>query len=94
TVKENNGALVINKIDNTMMNLHSKTYLELNKDELQREIDYLWGQYDYVTHCEFLPEDFKEKQEKYLWKQISLFTTRYISLVVSYVNDVREGRDR
>ena len=94
TVVEKDGSLVRNKIDSALMNLHSKTYLELDKNELQREIDYLWGQYDYVTHCEYLPEDVKEKQEKSLWEQISLFTTRYICMVVSYVNDTRKGWDK
>lgn len=93
-VKEINGVLVREKINKEMMNLHCKTFMELNRDELQREIDYLWGQYDYVTQSEYLPEDVKEKQEKYLWKQIDLFTGRYISMVVSYVADIQKGWDK
>lgn len=63
-----------------MMHLHSKIFEELNKDELQRELDYLSGQYDYVSICEYLPDDIKAKQITHLWNQIDSLTSRYILL--------------
>lgn len=62
------------------MNLHNKTFMELNKDELQREIDYLFGQYDYVSTCEYLPKDVRLKKARYLWDEIDALSTRYLLL--------------
>lgn len=86
-VIEKDGILVKNKIDKGMMNLHNKPFMELDKNELQREIDYLWGQYDFISQCEELRHDFKTKKAKYLWDQIDLFTKRYISLSIISVGE-------
>lgn len=86
-VIEKDGMLVKQKIDKTMMNLHNKSFMELDKDELYREIDYLWGQYDFVSQCEELPHDFRINKAKYLWDQIDLFTKRYISLSIMSVGE-------
>lgn len=79
-VVEKDGILVKCKIDKGMMNLHNKPFMELDKDELHREIDYLWGQYDFVSQSEELPHDYKIKKANYIWNQIDIMTTRYISL--------------
>lgn len=79
-VVEKDGILVKQKIDKGMMNLHNKPFMELDKDELHREIDYLWGQYDFVSQSEELPKDYKIKKANYIWSQIDIMTTRYISL--------------
>lgn len=86
-VIEKDGMLVKQKIDKYMMNLHNKPFMELDKDELHREIDYLWGQYDFVSQSEELPHDFRIKKAKYLWDQIDLFTKRYISLSIISVGE-------
>lgn len=75
------GILVRPRKKDDAMNLHSKTFIELNAQELQREIDYISGQYDYVSNCEYLPKDIKVKQADYLWKELDALTTRM--LVVS-----------
>ena len=79
-VVEKDGILVKQKIDKGMMNLHNKSFMELNKDELHREIDYLWGQYDFVSQSEELPKDYKIKKANYIWDEIDIMTTRYLSL--------------
>jgi hypothetical protein len=63
-VVEMDGILVKQKTNRDMMNLHNKTFMELDKNELQREIDYLWGQYDFVSQSEDLPHDIKIKKAK------------------------------
>lgn len=70
--------ILIKQKNSEMMNLHNKTFMELNKDELQREIDYLWGQYDFVSQSEELPHDFRINKAKYLWSRIDSLTTRYL----------------
>ena len=87
TVKEVDGILVKEKINKEMMNLTNKAFMDLSKNELQREIDYLWGQYDYISQSEYLPSDIKTKQAKYLWKQIDAMTTR---LLCKSLEDISE----
>lgn len=77
-VKEENGILVKEKINKDMMNLHSKTMFELNHAELQREIDYLWGQYDFVTRCDELSSDVKTKYAKSIWDKLDLMTKLFL----------------
>lgn len=81
------GILVKQKRNCEMMNLHDKTYMELNKDELHREIDYLWGQYDFVSQSEDLPHEIKIKRAKYLWNQIDAMTSRYISMSIRSIGE-------
>lgn len=86
-VKEVNGLLVKEKINKNMTNLHNKTFMELNADELHREIDYLWGMYDYVSQSEYLPEDIRNKQGNYLWKQLDIYTNRYLHLSLKSIRN-------
>lgn len=81
------GILVKQKRNREMMNLHNKTFMELNKDELQREIDYLWGQYDFVSQSEVLPSEYRIKKAKYLWNEIDALTTRYLFKSMDSVRD-------
>lgn len=90
-VKSNGGYLVKEKIDKRMMNLHSKTFMELDKDELQREIDYIWGVYDYVSQSEHLQEEIKTEQAQYLWGKIDAMTTRYLHLSMKSIRDSMES---
>ena len=87
-VSMRDGFLVRNKINNEMMNLTNKKFMDLNIDELQREIDYLWGQYDYVTLCEYLPDEIRIKKSKYLWNEIDALTTRYLILSFKRTNTI------
>ena len=77
-VVEKDGILVKEKINKEMMNLTNKAFMDLSKNELQREIDYLWGQYDFVSQSEELPHDFRINKAKYLWSRIDSLTTRYL----------------
>lgn len=78
-VKEVNGNLGREKINKKLMNLSNKEFMDLTMNELQRETDYLWGQYDYIFESEYIPIDIKDKQLKYLWNQIDAITIRLIN---------------
>lgn len=84
-VKVINGNLGREKKDNRYMNLTNKEFIDLSADELQREIDYLWGQHDYVFNSEYLPDDIKDKQLKQLWKKIDVLTTRFVLMSLKKV---------
>lgn len=84
-VIEKDDILIKQKKDKDMMNLHNKRFMELNKDELKREIDYLWGQYDFVSQCEELPKEYRVKKAKYIWDQLDVMTTRFISLSIRHM---------
>jgi len=84
-VKVINGNLGREKIDNKYMNLTNKEFMDLSVKELQREIDYSWGQYDYIFNSEYIPEDIKDEQLKYLWDKIDVMTTRLVLISKSKV---------
>ncbi len=84
------GILVKQNRNREMMNLHNKPFMELNKDELHREIDYLWGQYDFVSQSEVLPRDYRINKSKYLWDEIDALTTRYLLLSMESVRDTMD----
>lgn len=84
-VKVINGNLGREKIDNKYMNLTNKEFMDLSAKELQREIDYSWGQHDYIFNSEYIPEDIKDKQLKYLWDKIDVMTTRFVLISLKKV---------
>lgn len=92
-VKEVDGILGREKINKRLMNLTNKEFMNLTMDELKREIDYLWGQYDYIFQSEYIPKDIKDKQLKYLWNQIDVITIRLIDKSFEKTtNDMKEMR--
>lgn len=84
-VKVINGNLGREKINNKYMNLTNKEFMNLSIDELQREIDYSWGQYDYIFNSDYIPGDIKDKQLKYLWDKIDVMTTRFVLMTIKKV---------
>lgn len=60
------------------MNLHYKSIDELSKDEIRKEIDYLFGKQDYILQSPYVPKEIKEKELQRLKLEMDSLTIRLL----------------